>query len=114
MFFDTFKELCDSRGIKPKRAVLDMGLSNSLATKWKKTGATPSGDTLDKIANYFNVTVDYLLGKLPTGDELKFAHWDGDARDVTDEMLDEVKAFARFIKEREQKKNEKSLRDSGE
>ena len=38
-------------------------MSNSIATKWKKTAATPQGDTLDKIADYFGVTTDYLLGK---------------------------------------------------
>ena len=39
-----------------------MGLSNATATKWKKTGATPSGDTLSKIAVYFDVSIDDLLG----------------------------------------------------
>ena len=61
MFFDTFKALCDKRGVSCKRAVTDMGLSNSLATKWKKTGATPQGDTLNKLAHYFGVSVDSLL-----------------------------------------------------
>lgn len=39
-----------------------MGLSNSLAIKWRKTGATPDGKTLAKIAEYFSISVDYLLG----------------------------------------------------
>ena len=43
MFFDIFKELCEKRGISVKRAAEDIGLSNSIATKWKNTGATPSG-----------------------------------------------------------------------
>lgn len=62
MFFDTFKALCDKKGVSCKRAVTDMGLSNSLATKWKKTGATPQGETLNKVATYFGVSVDSLLG----------------------------------------------------
>lgn len=40
-----------------------MGFSNSITTKWKKTGATPDGVTLAKIAEYFGITVDELLGK---------------------------------------------------
>lgn len=40
-----------------------MGFSNSITTKWKKTGATPDGITLAKIAEYFGITVDELLGK---------------------------------------------------
>lgn len=61
MFYDIFKTLCDQKSISCNRAALEMGLSNATATKWKKTGATPSGDTLKKIASYFNVTSDYLL-----------------------------------------------------
>lgn len=62
MFYDKFKLLCDEKGVSPKRAVTEMGMSNSLATKWKNTGATPNGATLGKIADYFGVSVEYLLG----------------------------------------------------
>jgi len=62
VFFDTFKQLCEQKGVSCKRAVTEMGLSNSLATKWKNTGAVPQGETLNKVANYFGVSVDYLLG----------------------------------------------------
>lgn len=63
MFFDIFYDLCKKRGVSCKKAAEDIGLSNSITTKWKKTGATPGGDTLNRIANYFNVSTDYLLGK---------------------------------------------------
>lgn len=63
MFFDIFSELCDKKGVSCKRAAEDIGLSNSITTKWKKTGATPSGKTLNKIANYFGVSISELLGK---------------------------------------------------
>lgn len=63
MFYDRFKLLCGNKGVSCNKAALDMGLSNATPTKWKKSGATPSGDTLNKIAGYFGVTVDYLLGK---------------------------------------------------
>lgn len=63
MFFDIFYELCKQKGISCKKAAEEIGLSNSITTKWKKTGATPSGETLDKIAAYFDVSIDYLLGK---------------------------------------------------
>lgn len=63
MFYDRFKQLCDAKGISCNKAALDIGLSNATPTKWKKTGATPGGETLDKIAAYFNVSTDSLLGK---------------------------------------------------
>ena len=63
MFYDIFKQLCDQKGISCNKAALQIGLSNATPTKWKKTGATPVGETLDKIAVYFGVSTDYLLGK---------------------------------------------------
>lgn len=62
MFCDIFKTLCEKKGVSCKNAVLDMGLSNSLPTAWKKRGLTPKGDALNKIAEYFGVSADYLLG----------------------------------------------------
>lgn len=63
MFYDRFKQLCEQKGVTCNKAALEIGLSNATPTKWKKTGATPVGETLDKIAAYFNVSTDYLLGK---------------------------------------------------
>lgn len=62
MFYDKFKQLCDQKGVSAKRAVTEMGMSNSLATKWKNTEATPNSTTLKKVADYFGVSVSYLLG----------------------------------------------------
>lgn len=72
MFYDRFKDLCENKKTSPTRAAIDMGFSNSITTKWKKTGATPDGVTLAKIAEYFGITVDELLGKekQPTDGEL--------------------------------------------
>lgn len=62
MFYDTFSLLCSKKGVSCNKAAVEIGLSNALPTKWKKTGATPGGDTLDRIGKYFGVTTDYLLG----------------------------------------------------
>ena len=110
MFYDRFKQLCEQRGISCNRAATEMGLSNATPTSWKKRGLTPKADTLAIIANYFGVSVDYLLGeeteKAPTpkgerpvgDDELKFALFG--TQEIDDEILDEVKAFALFAKDR--------------
>ena len=63
MFYDRFKRLCERKGVSCNKAALEIGLSNATPTKWKKTGAIPAGDTLDKIAAYFGVSTDFLLGK---------------------------------------------------
>lgn len=62
-----------------------------------------SASTLQKIAEYFSVSVEYLLsGEAPNPDDinLKIALFGGE-KGITDEMLEEVKRFAAYIKERE-------------
>lgn len=63
MFYDKFSELCKKKGVSCKRAAIEIGLSNSISAKWKRTGATPNGDTLSKLAAYFGVSVSHLLGE---------------------------------------------------
>lgn len=61
MFYDKFRELCSQRKISVSRAAVEIGLSNSTPTKWKKTGAIPDSVTLSKVAMYFNVPVSELM-----------------------------------------------------
>lgn len=63
MFYDLFYQLCREKGVSVTRATVEMGLSRTIGTKWKNTGATPNGETLNKIAEYFNVPVGVLLGE---------------------------------------------------
>lgn len=108
MFYDMFCALCERKGVSPTRAALEIGLSKSTPTTWKKKGTTPQAGQLKKIADYFGVTVDYLVGiketdPAPKGevsdDDIKFALF-GDGP-VTDAQSEEVKQFVRFIKERD-------------
>lgn len=62
MFFKIFSELCEKSGTTPNAVAKKLNLSSGSVTEWKN-GRTPRGDTLKKIADYFNVSVDYLLGK---------------------------------------------------
>jgi transcriptional regulator with XRE-family HTH domain len=89
VFYDVFKRLCDEKGVSCNRAATEMGLSNATATKWKKTGATPSGDTLSKIAVYFDVSIDDLLGN----EEKPAAPKDGEP-DVKEALMDMAKRAA--------------------
>lgn len=61
MFFDVFSVLCEQRGISRYKACTDVGLNRAAVAKWKK-GSIPNGATLKRLADYFNVTPDYLMG----------------------------------------------------
>lgn len=110
MFFNRFKALCDERNISVYRACTDIGLNRSAVAKWKN-GGKPNGSTAGRLADYFGVTTDFLLGqtdeKAPaevqravSDEDIKFALFGGDG-EITDAMYDEVKKFAAFIKQRE-------------
>lgn len=63
MFYDKYVELCKQKGVTPTAAALEIGLSKATPTKWKRSGATPSGDNLKKIAAYFGITESELLSE---------------------------------------------------
>lgn len=59
-FFTQLEKLCTDKGIKPAHIAQYLGLSSSVPTSWKN-GITPNAENLVKIADYFSVSVDYLL-----------------------------------------------------
>lgn len=62
MFWKIFYDLCESVGKKPNPVASEIGISSATVTKWKN-GTPPGSKSLAKIAEYFNVSTDYLLGK---------------------------------------------------
>ncbi|MGD9155521.1 MAG: helix-turn-helix transcriptional regulator [Bacillota bacterium] len=69
--FKKVKELCVSKGISISELEKEVGFSKSAIYRWNEN--IPSGDKLLKVAEYFNVTTDYLLGKKPPPPEHKFS-----------------------------------------
>ena len=61
-FYHIFLDLCNSINKSPSKVALEIGTTKPAVTRWK-SGSIPSDATLLKIANYFNVSTDYLLGK---------------------------------------------------
>ena len=64
MFWDNFEKFCREKGMKPTPAAAEIGFPSASVVKWKK-GATPRGENLQKIADYFGVTVNDLLTDTP-------------------------------------------------
>lgn len=62
MFWDRFVSDCERIGKRPNAVAKEIPVSSGILTKWKN-GGTPSTPLLYKIANYFEVSADYLLGK---------------------------------------------------
>lgn len=65
MFYDQFEKLCQKTGDKPYSLAIQLGAKrNSIVDQWKK-GSVPRQPMLQKIADHFGVSIDYLL----TGEE---------------------------------------------
>lgn len=61
MFWKTLESLCSSINKKPQQVLKELSIASGSGTAWKN-GAIPSSKNLQKLAEYFDVSVDYLLG----------------------------------------------------
>ena len=60
LFYETFNNLCKKRNISKSKVLSEIGLSTGNLDKWKK-GSSINSDAIIKIANYFDVSTDYIL-----------------------------------------------------
>lgn len=60
MFWTNFSTLCADKNLSPNAVATELKIPSGSITAWRN-GATPRTKSLTKIANYFGVTVDYLL-----------------------------------------------------
>lgn len=94
MFWDRFYDLCQSRGKKPNPVASAIGLSSAAVTKYKN-GATPSGEILGKMADYFGCSVDYLLER--DNESATSAQWSALLSQLDDESVDLLLDFAEYL-----------------
>lgn len=109
VFYDIYFNLCKSKNVLPSKAAEDNGLSRTSVVKWKN-GVIPSGATLQKLALYFNVPLDFLLGKeeqkekpdLNQSDELTFDDFTyalhNESKELTEENKQKLLEMARLFK----------------
>lgn len=60
--YNRIKGLCLKKGITISKLETDLSFGNSSIKKWEKV-SSPSVDKIIKVASYFDVSVDYLLGR---------------------------------------------------
>ena len=86
--YERIEMLRNEAKISQGRLEKELGFSNGSISKWKKS--TPNPERLSKIANYFGVTVEYLMtGEKP---EVPMIAW-------TPEHLEVVELFDKLNKE---------------
>lgn len=64
-FYKVIKQCCEQKGFTLNELVKALNLSTGMPSKWKK-GLIPNGETLIKLADYLDISIDYLLGREQT------------------------------------------------
>lgn len=114
MFYERYLGLCKKKNVSPSKAAVECRFNKGSVSVWKKKyengeDVKPTLEILMKISNYFDVSVDYLLGKEPTArphtvdkdTALKYALFGNNSDDITPQMLNDVRRFADFIRKQD-------------
>ena len=83
--YEIFEQLCEKSGVTPYRVCKESEITTATISNWKAGRYTPKQDKLQKIADYFNVSVEYLMA----GEEKK----DGPKYYLNDETQDYQRTF---------------------
>lgn len=64
--YEIYQRLLDEKGLKNSDISRATGISNMTLSDWKRGKTKPKTDKMQKIADFFGVSVDYLMtGKEP-------------------------------------------------
>lgn len=96
MFWDNFTNLCNINNTSPNAVAKSIGASNATCTKWKN-GSIPNGETLFKLADYFNCSIDYLLGRAEN--TKSYSNILSDQTDIDSQAEEFLRKFFKLSKE---------------
>lgn len=111
--YEIIDQLCAEKGISGSKMCDDLGMSRSTLTELRKGRAkTLKLEKASKIADYFGVSVDYLLGNKPkektpaeadvTFDGFTYA-MHHESKELTEENKQKLLEMARFFKMQQDK-----------
>ena len=63
--YEIFEKLCEENGVTPYRVCKETGITTATISNWKAGRYAPKQDKLQKIADFFGVSIEYLM----TGEE---------------------------------------------
>lgn len=81
--FERIEELRNSKGISQGKLERELGFSNGSISKWKNS--TPNPERLKKLADYFGVSVEYLM----TGEETNGYYLNEETSKMAQEMFED-------------------------
>lgn len=108
MVRDRLRNLRNEKDLTQQDLADFLGITRPAYTAYESGRRQPDNETLSKLADFFGVSVDYLLGRtnIRTPIETIAAHHDGE--EWTEEELEDIEKFKEFIRmRREQEQNKK-------
>lgn len=109
LFFSRFEELSAKKGMSTSAVATKLGIAKTTVTYWRQNpSVAPKTEQLLKIAHFFNVSTDYLLGNtdIPappsssTPEEVAKVALFGGSQDVSEQAWNEVENFVKYIKQK--------------
>lgn len=84
--YDIFEQLCQSHGVTPYRVCKETGLTTATISNWKAGRYTPKIDKLQKIADYFGVSIEYLTTGKEESEQKEVTLTAKDERDIAKDL----------------------------
>ncbi len=63
IMYEIFESLIKEKGITVYRFCKDTGIAQATIIDWRNGKSKPKADKIKKIADYFDVSIDYLMGE---------------------------------------------------
>ncbi|HBK4067704.1 TPA: helix-turn-helix transcriptional regulator [Enterococcus faecium] len=103
--YEIIKELAKEKGLSIRQLEMNFGYSNGYLGSWKRQ--TPNSIELARLADYFDVSVDYLLGReeKETPKHVDLSENDTvfsfDGKEISKETMRKAIAIAKALEENE-------------
>ena len=109
MFQSRLKELRENQKISQQKLASSIGVSQGTVGNWESGIREPNFEKTKQLADFFKVTVDYLLGRTDKNtfldqklEGVNFALYK-ETQDLTDEDKKDVLNFIEFMKQKREK-----------
>ncbi|OXM84580.1 helix-turn-helix domain-containing protein [Paenibacillus rigui] len=116
-FKDRLKQLRQSRGLTQEQLAISLDIPPASIRRLETADSLPRKDRLQKIADFFAVPIDFLIGRTDekttidkTNDNINVAYFGGAKEELTEEeaarLKEELEMF-RLLKEKKMRDKEK-------
>lgn len=100
IFSTVLKQLREDRDLTQEELAKKLNISRSRLASYEQGQREPDLELLETIADFFNVDLDYLLGRATTTTKINEIHTLAAhaTQDLTQEEMEEIENYIKFLK----------------